>query len=49
MQVPVYVATTDYETLGKHKPQEFKTVPQWISNIINAKANECRANEIIEA
>lgn len=47
MQVPVYVSTTDYETLGKHKPQEFKTVPQWISSIINTKAKECKTKEII--
>ena len=49
MQVPVYIATNDYETLGKHKPKEFKTVPQWISSIIGEKADACRKTEIIKA
>lgn len=45
MQVPVYVATQDYEILGKFKPVDFKTVPQWITSIIHEKADECRTKE----
>jgi hypothetical protein len=49
MQVPIYVSPTDYEVLGKHRPTEYTTVPQWIAAIVKAKADECKKTEMILA
>jgi hypothetical protein len=47
MQVPVYIATSDYEILGKNLPKDFKTVPQYVADIIRQKAETFRSKVIV--
>jgi hypothetical protein len=42
MQVSTYITAGDYETLGKHKPKEFETVPQYMAEILRNKAKALR-------
>jgi hypothetical protein len=37
MQASIYIAPSDYETLGKHKPSEM-TVPQYMADILRKQA-----------
>jgi hypothetical protein len=41
MQVSTYITAGDYDTLGKHKPNE-QTVPQFMAEILRNKAAEFR-------
>jgi hypothetical protein len=38
MQVSNYISEPDYETLAKNKPKEFKTVSQFMTDILRKKA-----------
>ena len=38
MQVTIYISAGDYETLAKQKPAEFKTVAQFMADILRKKA-----------
>ena len=38
MQVSTYISAADYETLGKNKPKECETVPQFMTDILRKKA-----------
>jgi hypothetical protein len=42
MQVSTYITAGDYETLGKHRPKEFETVPQYMAEILRNKAKALR-------
>lgn len=42
MQVSTYITAGDYETLAKHKPKEFETVPQYMAELLRNRAKEFR-------
>lgn len=45
MQVSNYISEPDYETLSKNKPAEFKTVSQFMTDILRKKAESFRVGE----
>lgn len=49
MQVSTYISSGDYETLGKHKPSDKETVPQYMAEILRIEAERLRKQELIVA
>jgi len=47
MQASVYITSADYEILSKAKPKD-RTTPQYMSDILAAKAKEHSAQVIVE-
>ena len=42
MQVSIYVRESDFETMSKYKPSEFKTTSSFISDVLYKKAEMMR-------
>lgn len=42
MQVSIYISETDYETLSKNKPEDFRTVSMFLADILRKKAEYFR-------
>lgn len=42
MQVSTYISAGDYQTLADHKPKDFETVPQFMTDILRKKAEFLR-------
>ena len=41
----IYISGADFETLSKHKPDEFKTASSYAADILRKKAEFLRSSE----
>jgi len=44
----IYISGTDFETLSKHKPEEFKSASSYAADILRQKAEYLRSSETPE-